>query len=245
MSFHNKHVSTVEVPSTLNPETLSVFCEQWERIDFNDTKIVVLQSGSKEHFCLGMDILWAAENSGRTIQPFVDQFADFMRTLMTCPSILMGVARGKTIGGGVGILSICDVVIASNDTEYQLPECLFGFVPGIILPSLLNRLSAKQIKALCLSAQTISAVQAKEIGLIDKLSSSDNIQSTLEQTIKQYGKCKLNAIKDLKELLNLNTRTETHVDECLSAGVESLCERLKDPSVVEKLQNLTYAMNEV
>lgn len=243
MSFLKKQIITLDLPSILNPDSVNAFCEQWDQIDFNNTKAVVLQTRGSENACTGMDLKWVSEQSEDSIKPFVERFAKLLNDLMLCPIPLIAVVQGKTVGGGIGIVSACDVVIATEDSEFQLPECLLGFVPGVILPALLNRLTPNAIKSLSFTAQTYPVNQAKQIGLVDEITSINEMHNTIEQSIKKFAKCKSQSMLDLKTLLNLNTNSNKNYSDCFSAGVDVLCNRLKDPVVKRQIQNLAYAMN--
>jgi enoyl-CoA hydratase/carnithine racemase len=68
----------------------------------------------------------------------------------------------------MGVVCACDYVIANTDSEFSLPEGLLGLIPGMIMPSLLNRLTPQQIKKMVLTGKGYKAEIAMEWGFDDE-----------------------------------------------------------------------------
>ena len=79
--------------------------------------------------------------------------------------------EGAARGGGVGLAAACDVVVASEDSSFALPELLFGLLPAVALPFLLDRISIQAIRLWALTGHSRSAAEAMADGLVDQIAS--------------------------------------------------------------------------
>ncbi len=74
---------------------------------------------------------------------------------------------GPVLGGGVGVVAACDVVVATPGATFGLPELVFGLIPGAIAPAMLGRLTAGDVRRLALGTDHLDAQQALALGLAD------------------------------------------------------------------------------
>lgn len=101
-----------------------------------ETRAVVLR-GEGAAFCAGGDLNWMkkavdfdySENLRDT-----RRLAQMFALLNECPKPVIGLIHGAAIGGGVGLVSICDIAIASQETQFSLSEVRLGIVPACIGP---------------------------------------------------------------------------------------------------------------
>jgi methylglutaconyl-CoA hydratase len=86
-----------------------------------------------------------------------------------CPKPVIGAVHGAAIGGGVGLVSVCDVVIATEDTQFSLSEVRLGIVPACIGPFVVAKIGASHARGLFVSAERFRADRAREIGLVHEV----------------------------------------------------------------------------
>ena len=90
-------------------------------------------------------------------------------TLNSCPKPVVGLVQGAAIGGGVGLTSICDYVIASKETVFSLAEVRLGIIPACIGPFVLGKIGESHARAYFMSAERFDATRAREIGLVHEV----------------------------------------------------------------------------
>ena len=232
-----KSTYVIEIPTALNPETIFALHQQWERINIACTRFILLKSQSKNIFCRGMDIRWVSQNNNNSFFEATKNFVSFLENLQNCPYITISIIDGLTEGGGVGIVSASDIVLATDQSSFQLTEGLFGLVPGIILPSLLSRLSPQTIKKMVFSAKKLSAQEAHNIGLVDEVTPAEDLETCLHCWIHQLKRCKRQSVIDLKFLLEKNKNPNHNLSQL---GISLLQKRLMDKETMERLKNLAY-----
>ena len=234
MNSVNLRISYIEVPEALNPGSLQGLHHQWKQIDFKTTQVVVLKQTGLE-FCIGMDIHWIAKNDHTPITKEANRFIHFLTKLRSAPCITCAVVDGDVKGGGVGMVSACDLVIATASSTFQLTEGLLGLVPGIILPALLNRLSPQTIKRMVFSTKKYSATEAEKLGIVDETATNEITDRAINTVLAGFKVCKDQSVKDLKKLLE---KSNGDPNTLANEGVALLNERLKDIAIKDRIQHL-------
>jgi len=168
------------------------------------TRVVVLR-GAGQAFCAGGDLNWMK----KAIHfDFEENLADTrklakMFSLMNeCPKPLIGVVHGAAIGGGVGLVSVCDVVLATEETVFSLSEVRLGIVPACIGPFVIAKIGASQARRFFISADRFKAHQAREIGLVHEVfGDMAALEGGLQKLLEQIVQCGPNAMAVAKKLV--------------------------------------------
>jgi enoyl-CoA hydratase len=112
----------------------------------------------------------------------------------------MAMVNGFALGGGLEIAMACDFVYASEKAKFGQPEINLGLIPGFGGTQRLPRLIGKsRAKELCLTGNMIDALEAKEIGLINRVIPSEKLWEETMTTaglIAEKGSVSLKAVKD-------------------------------------------------
>ena len=105
-----------------------------------DVNVVVLQSEGKT-FCAGasFDELLSVTDF-ETGKKFFSGFADVINAMRKCSKIIIGKVQGKAVGGGVGLISACDIAFAYQDAAIKLSEIAIGIGPFVIEPVVTRKL---------------------------------------------------------------------------------------------------------
>ena len=110
----------------------------------SDHNRVLIMQGHGEHFCAGGDIAWmkamAVSNPDQN-QEDAQLLADMIYALYTYPKPSIALVHGATMGGGMGLVSACDIAIAADTACFALSEVKIGITPSCA--SLDERISAR------------------------------------------------------------------------------------------------------
>ena len=138
---------------------------------------VIVLAGSGKAFCAGADLGWMAaaafegpeanDRNARTMGGIFHQ-------LSACTKPTIARVHGAAMGGGVGLASACDFVVAGPQAFFALSEVRLGLVPGVISPFVVRRLGAARARAAFLLGGRISAADAFRQGLADVLVSASD-----------------------------------------------------------------------
>jgi methylglutaconyl-CoA hydratase len=134
-------------------------------------RAVVLR-GNGSVFCAGGDLNWMRRSIELTLEENLEDTLTLTRMfelLNEFPKPLIGVIHGAAIGGGVGLVSICDIVLCEKDTVFSLSEVRLGVVPACIGPFVTAKIGASRARALFVSAERFKAEKAREAGLVHEV----------------------------------------------------------------------------
>ncbi len=167
-------------------------------------RIIVLQSEGTGAFCAGasFDELVAVSNLIEGTQ-FFSGFANVINAMRKCKKIIIGRAQGKAVGGGVGLLSACDVVYATSAAAIKLSEIAIGIGPFVIEPAVSRKIGKTAMSDLALHPQSWKSAQwALEKGLFNAVFDSiESMDKTLINYIETLALSNPEALEDFKKML--------------------------------------------
>src|SRR5690242_20112014 len=177
-------VQRVQVPPTLDAGSTEGLAAALERAIASPRPGVVVLAGGEGTFCRGIDFvsLLAADDTGTLpaeCARSVDAFVECVWLIRSCDRPVIAAVDGETLAGGVGLAAACDLVVATERSTFGLPETLFGLVPAITLPVLLERMTPQKARLVMLSAGAYGAAEAQTLGLVDVVTSADTLAATV------------------------------------------------------------------
>ena len=172
----------INVPVTLNPDSINKLKEDLPSFGSPSSEAMIILQGSEEDiFCTGLDLQWVADSDPVTFQKDAGGFSHLLEKIIDMPCITVAVVNGNTVGGGLGIITACDIVLASSKSHFKLSEGLLGLIPALILPSLQQRLTTSLIKKMFFSSQDFTAVEALSMNLVDAVAQEADFENSVTQ----------------------------------------------------------------
>jgi enoyl-CoA hydratase len=168
-------------------------------------RVVVLTGAGDRAFCAGMDLRSFA--AGDAAEPTPEQqagmpvFGQFMSGEYPIP--VVGAANATAVAGGFELLLNCDVVVASEDAKFGLPEikrALFAAGGGIFLGT---RIPLAIALEMALTGDSIDADRAAALGLVNQVVAADQVLDAaiaFAERIAKNGPLGLEATKELVRL---------------------------------------------
>ena len=154
----------------------------------NDVRVVALRSAREGPFCAGasFDELMAIQDEAAGKEFFLG-FARVILAMIRCPKPIVTRVQGKVVGGGVGVVSASDYVIATEHSQLRLSELNVGIGPFVVGPAIQRKIGPGAFSAMALDADWRSAKWAVEVGLYaqihDSLSGLDSAFDGFVQTL--------------------------------------------------------------
>ena len=153
-----------------------------------EARAIVLR-GAGNVFCAGGDLNWMKRSIDLSLEENLKDTRKLTRMFQLmneCPKPIIGLIHGAAIGGGVGLVSVCDIAIASVETQFSLSEVRLGIVPACIGPFVVAKIGASQARGLFMSAERFLAPRAREIGLVhETVAEPEELDTTLERVAGQ------------------------------------------------------------
>jgi len=139
-------------------------------------------SGAGKHFCAGADLKEMGEMGRAPWEENLAQaqkIASIYSALRECPSPTLALVHGSCFGGGVGLVAAADGAVARSDARFCLSEVRVGAVAGVILPYLADKVAAGDLRRWVFQARTLSAEEAREVKLIQRIGGEDEVRDEL------------------------------------------------------------------
>ncbi len=166
--------------------------------------LIILKSEGNGAFCAGasFDELLEVSNleEGRL---FFSGFANVINAMRSCSKIIIGRVHGKAVGGGVGIISACDYVFATNNASTKLAELAIGIGPFVIEPAV-----SRKIGKTAMTEMTLAAIEWKNAewslnkGLFTQLFNSlDELDSSLNNFALNLASYNPEALVEMKKAI--------------------------------------------
>lgn len=166
---------------------------------------VIVLTGAGDIFSAGGDLKGMqrqATNSREGRIADATEFAATLRELDRLPKLVIGRINGSAFGGGLGLISICDVAIGLASATFRLSEVTLGLTPATISPYVVARVGVPNSRRIFLTAQKLDGRAAVQIGLLNEtVESIEELDAAVEREIAAALACAPGAVANAKELV--------------------------------------------
>ncbi|MFN4011147.1 MAG: crotonase/enoyl-CoA hydratase family protein [Pannonibacter sp.] len=195
---------------------------------------VVILTGEGASFCAGGDLDWmraqfTADRATRIAE--ARKLALMLKALNELPKPLIGRVQGQAFGGGIGMMSVCDVCIAVDGVKFGLTETRLGLIPATISPYVIARMGEGKARRVFMSARLFDAAEARDLDLVARVVTADELDAAIEREVKPYLAAAPGAVARAKALArSLGTPITEAV---IAATIERLADCWEDPEAHE------------
>jgi methylglutaconyl-CoA hydratase len=210
-----------EKRNALNSALLEGLAESLKRAGEDESARVVVIGGAGQDFCAGMDIVMLRETADAGVLEHLEsarKLADLYSAMRHHRLPVVAAVHGRALGGGCGLATACDVVLAAESAQFGYPEVNIGFVPAIVTSLLRRSVGEKQAFELLTRGEPIGAAEACRMGLVTRVYPDAEFESRVAAYVGALADKPASAIGLTKRLLH-------HIDglpfqAALEAGVE-------------------------
>jgi len=142
-------------------------------------RCVVVRGAGSEAFAAGADIseFEKTRNNSRVARKYGEQLETTMGAIAACRHPTVAMIHGACVGGGMEIISQCDLRICGTSSRFGIPIAKLGLVVGYIemkgLVDLIGRAAAMEI---LLEGRILSSSEAKDMGLVNRVVADDKVE---------------------------------------------------------------------
>jgi methylglutaconyl-CoA hydratase len=182
----------------------------------------VVLAAEGRSFCAGGDLAWMREQfdmDAATRRVESRRIATMLGALYDLPQPLIGRVQGNALGGGVGLVSVCDVAIGVTGVKLGLTETRLGLLPANIGPYVLARMGGTRASEVFMSARVFDAEEAVRLNLLSRTVEPDALDAAIEAEVVPYLSCAPGAVAEAKALMRALSGpvTEAQVDMAIDA----------------------------
>jgi 3-hydroxypropionyl-coenzyme A dehydratase len=208
-------------PEALNAMNTDVIAELSRSIDivgFDDSiKVVIITGSGEKSFCAGADIAYMVNIDPMKAEKYATSAQGVLNKIEKLDKPVIAAVNGFALGGGCELSMVCDMRIASSNAKIGQPEVTIGIPPGWGgTQRLVKLVGPAKAKELIFTGKMISAQEAYEIGLVNRVVSlGDEDQLPPEVEDKSDPKKEKERAAEIAKILNKKL-----INECISLAME-------------------------
>ena len=194
----------VALPASLASDSVRQLRTALQQADQDETARAIVLVGCGEAFCRGLQFEAIAGSGGATppvaaeVTAAIRGFAECLLALRQASKPAIALVDGEALGGGVGLAAACDVVLCTERARFAFPEVLFGLIPAIILPLVLERVSAQTARLWAMTADSCGPEAAVMAGLADEVVRSEELEAACRRWLRRLRRSHPHGIAGLK-----------------------------------------------
>jgi methylglutaconyl-CoA hydratase len=139
--------------------------------------------------------------SPQQAQDDAERLIRMYRAIDECPCPVVGRVQGPAFGGGVGLLAVCDIVVAADDVAFALSEARLGLVPAVIAPFVMRKTGESFMRRYVLTGEMFSASVARQCNLVHDVVERDGLEKRVDELIDAVLQLAPQALRYAKALL--------------------------------------------
>lgn len=202
-----------DIRNAFNQQTIQELA-QWADAIAEDAAVrVAVMAGAGKAFCAGADLAWMAKMASFTHEENVEDATAMARmyaALDRLPVPLIGRVHGAALGGGAGLVAVCDIAVADDRTIFGFTEVKLGILPAVISPYVLTKIGPSATRELFLTGMRFDAARAMEIGLVHAAVPFAELDARVAAYVEEILSAAPEAIATVKELLRKVWGRPTH-----------------------------------
>jgi methylglutaconyl-CoA hydratase len=193
-----------EVRNAIDEELIAALTAAGRSAGDDRTLRAVVLAGQGKSFCAGADLTWMSKAIGYTREENrrdAEDLARMLETLNTLPVPLIGRVHGAALGGGAGLIAVCDIVVSSEDATFGFSEVKLGIIPAVISPYVIDKIGVSAARALFLTGMRFSARRARRLGLVHDIVAEGDLDDTIDGYLNEIFTAGPGAIAAAKALI--------------------------------------------
>ncbi len=150
-------------------------------------RAIVLTGVGRKAFCVGADLSVGTGTFTLGLDEPMTDFGKLARLVRNIGVPLIGRINGDCVAGGMGLMSLCDLVVVADHVRFGLPEAKVGVFPMQVLVFLRSMIGVRHMNELCLTGELITAARAQEIGIANYVVSFEELDRRVDALVTALG----------------------------------------------------------
>jgi len=193
-----------ELRNALNGDLQDFLLKALKNLESDKDIRVLVLAGRGAAFCAGGDLSrmeQAAKMTRAKSKAEAGRFAKLLYRMHGYPKPLIARVHGPAFAGGMGLVAACDLIVATEDAEFCLPEVRIGLVPAMISPYVVRAMGVQQARRYVLTGERLGAREAQRIGFVHECVPAAELDARVEKFSAQLAQAGPRALARSKKLL--------------------------------------------
>jgi enoyl-CoA hydratase/carnithine racemase len=155
----------------------------------SDPKVrtIVLTGAGRKAFCAGADLSGGTGTFTLGLDEPMTDFGKVARIVRDLGIPVVGRINGDCVAGGMGLMSLCDLIVVADHARFGLPEAKVGVFPMQVLVYLRGMIGARHVNEMCLTGELIDAARAREIGIANYVVPFEELDARVDALVDKLG----------------------------------------------------------
>lgn len=209
-------LARAEVRNAFNADLIAELHRCFERLGNDPAVRAVVLAGEGKAFCGGADINWMRASLDLSRDENLEDaraLSRMLRTVDRLPLPVIARVQGAALGGGAGLVAVCDIAIAAESAFFGFTETKLGILPAVISPFVLAKIGRSHARALALTGERFDARRALAIGLVHEIAPEAELDARIARVICELLSAGPSAVAATKRLFA--EVAERHYDDTL------------------------------
>lgn len=177
-----------EVRNAIDDQLIDELTRWADAAAHDRTLRMAVLGGTGRSFCAGADLAWRSRTVDFDYEENIRDawtLARLFAKLDTLPVPLVGRVHGAALAGGVGLVAVCDIVVATEDAVFGFTDVKFGLVPAVISPYVVAKIGPSASRHLFLTGERFSASRAHTLGLVHVIAPPDGLDAAVARVAQE------------------------------------------------------------
>lgn len=173
-----------EARNALSRELISALDAAVDAVARDVSARVMILAGAGRSFCAGMD-LKAVRSDPAAMGEMLRTLSRVSRRIRRLAIPTIARVQGAAIGGGCGLMVVCDFAVTHPEAKVGYPEVDLGICPAVVAPWLVRRIGAGRARAMLLAGGTMSGIDGHAAGLATHLVAQESLDSGTQELARR------------------------------------------------------------
>ncbi|MFZ0392343.1 MAG: enoyl-CoA hydratase/isomerase family protein [Terracidiphilus sp.] len=179
-------MSRPELHNALNEDLIAELTQAFRALEQDAGVRAIVLTGRGKSFCAGADIESMKRQGAAAFEENLAsarELAAMFHAIAESRKPTIARVNGAAIGGGLGLVSACDIAVASREAKFAASEVRLGLIPATIGPYVVRAIGERWARRLFQTAERITAAQAERIGLVHEAVEPEALDARIEAIV--------------------------------------------------------------
>lgn len=175
-----------EVHNAFDETMIAELTDAVARFEADAAVRVIVLGGRGQSFSAGADLNWMERAASHTMEENVRDaraMAELLRRIDSCPKPTVARVHGAALGGGTGLVSVCDIAVAAAPAIFATSEVLVGLIPSTISPYVVEAIGSRAARRYFLTGERFSADEAHRLGLVHDVCATGKLDDRVQEVV--------------------------------------------------------------
>jgi methylglutaconyl-CoA hydratase len=188
--------------NAIDTEMINALLSTIERAEVDASVRIVAVRGAGKDFCAGMDLhelLASADHTLEQNRHAALHFAKIFVHMRRLPKPVVALVQGRALAGGCGLATACDLILATESSQFGYPEVQRGFVPAIVMTLLRRAVGEKVAFDLAATGRILNGSEAAAVGLISRVYEDSDFEEQAGDVLRTLAEASASALAFTKQ----------------------------------------------